>query len=148
MSSSSKNIPQFDLESLIAKNNNALESIMAYDGPLRPLLEDEPIKGVLWEHFAPLNELKALTNFSNELILNLYQLMIPCIVQAGRRGPKPKSSHMDALLCYLIWAKNATHLDKLAKLLVMKTNRLENNIRRIRPILNACLKSKWWDPRQ
>jgi hypothetical protein len=44
--------------------------------------------------------------------------------------------------------RTAIHLDKLAKLLAMKTNFLEDNIKCIRPILNACLKSKWWNPQQ
>jgi DDE superfamily endonuclease len=149
MSSSKNNAtPLFDLDSLITKNTNTLEAIMDYEGPLLQLLDDEPVKGCLWDHFKDNSKIQTLTNFSAAVILNLYQAMAPFIVQAGRRGPKPKSTMMDSFLCYLIWATTAAHMDKLATLLGMKTNRFEDNIGRIRPILNTFLKSKWWDPRK
>jgi len=73
--------------------------------------------------------------------------MQPQIASVKRRGPPPKSSWMDALLCYLIWARSASQFADLAAKVQMTESRVEDNIARVRPLLNATLQATWWKER-
>ena len=139
--------PRISLDTLLQHANDEIQAINEYDGPLVDLLEDEPITGELYTQFLQDNNLSALTNLSTNSINNLFQTMQPFLASAGTRGPRPKSSPMDQLICYLVWGRTGEDVDVLARLLGIKSNRLEDNLRRIRPILNQTLKSKWWDTR-
>lgn len=69
--------------------------------------------------------------------------MTPWAMNARTRGPHPKSSLSDALLCYLILLKTGLDLPVLAKVLKLSESRLEGNISRVRSIVNAALKQRW-----
>lgn len=112
------------------------------------LVDNIPITGVLWAKFTGDNNLESLTHFTTDQLSTTFQQMSPFITAVRSRRPKPKSSWMDMILCYLIWLVYGADIDILAKLLGMKSNRLEDNISRIRPLLNQTLKAKWWDSRQ
>lgn len=139
--------PHINLNSLLARTQAQLDAINDYGGPIVHLDEEPQISGTLYQALLDANQLHTTTNFSNDALVNIYQNMQPFFVDARRRGPKPKSSAMDQLICYLAWGKLGCELSILSKVLDMKENRLDDNIDRIRPILNATLRYIWWAPR-
>src|SRR3978361_2098846 len=139
--------PRISIATLLRRAADDITAIEAYDGPLLDLLDDEPITGDLYIQLDQDRQLELITNFSHDHLIDIYRCMQPFMLNAGTRGPKPKSSWMDQLICYLAWGKLAEQIDVLAKVLGIKPNRLEDNIVRIRSVLNAALKARWWDPR-
>lgn len=139
---------QTTIDSLIERNENLIDIINNYNGPLLDMMDEGQVgKGVIYEHLKDTERLQPLTHFTPTHLQNIYQMMQPHLVAARTRGPKPKSTPMDMLVCYLVWLVTGDDQDTLSKILGMKTNRFEDNITRIRPILNAALKVKWWDNR-
>ena len=69
--------------------------------------------------------------------------MVPFALSARKRGPQPKSSPPDALLCYLLYLKVPSDAAVLAKTLGISETQFTGNLDRIRPILNAALHTKW-----
>ena len=81
------------------------------------------------------------------MITNLYQSMQPFMAAQRRRGPRPASSWMDALLCYLIWARAPEKdFEQLADALGLTSSRLQDNIARVRPVLHGALLQRWCAP--
>ena len=69
----------------------------------------------------------------------------PFCVTVRQPGPRPRSSWLDMIVCYLAWAKLGCDYPKLALLLgSISTTWLEDNIKRIRPVLKAALQQKWF----
>ena len=69
--------------------------------------------------------------------------MTPFSLNARKRGPAPKSSLSDALLCYLTHIHLDTEDDVLAKALGLGIAQFSSNIERVRPILHSALGTKW-----
>ncbi len=110
-------------------------------------VEEEPaIKGDIYTALLQGNLLLDTTNFTQNTLISIYRDMQPFLQLAGTRGPQPKSSPMDQLICYLAWGKLSSDIDVLAKILNIKPNRLEDNIHRIRTIVNKTLRFRWWSP--
>jgi hypothetical protein len=60
-------------------------------------------------------------------------------------GARPRSSYKDMLCCYLMWAKLKVDYEKLVIAIGnIISNRVEDNINRIRPILHSVFTSKWF----
>jgi hypothetical protein len=71
--------------------------------------------------------------------------MQPHFLIIRQPGARPHSSYKDMLCCYLMWAKLRVDYKKLAIVIRnITSNRVENNINRIRPILHSALTSKWF----
>lgn len=87
------------------------------------------------------------TNFNEEEVRQLYQLLLPEEAANRRRGPRPKSSLMDSLLCYLWWAHTGLDYGSLATVFHLKEGRFEDNINRVRPMLLSALRKRWIEPR-
>jgi hypothetical protein len=121
--------------------------VRAYTGPIMPVLEEQPVEGVLWNQLRADHSLSLVTNFNEAEISDIHQRLLPFIAAASRRGPKPKSSSMDALIIYCGWAKCGRDYLILAKLLGLKASRCEDDVHRMRPILNAALKETWYNHR-
>jgi hypothetical protein len=135
------------LDALFAERTTRLNNIVNYVGAIIPDTDEEPITGPIYNALVQEQKLQMCTNFSQQDLIDLVQHMQPFVVAASHRGPKPKSPPVDALICYLTWAKVGKEFDVLAKLVGMKPGRFEDNVNRIRPILNASLKERWWSSR-
>jgi hypothetical protein len=70
--------------------------------------------------------------------------MQPFLASAVRRGPKPRSTWLDALLQYLIWLKLGLDYKRLAALLQLPVGRLTEDVKRVRPVLRETLEFEWW----
>ncbi len=84
-----------------------------------------------------------LTGFNREFIVHWVELMHPYAMNARKRGPMPKSSLSDALLCYLVYLHIDADQPTLAKTLSVGISQFTGNLVRIRSILNSALKEKW-----
>lgn len=141
--------PRYSVDNLLRHVSNEIDAIDNYNGPLLVQLDDDVApEGLIYDKFLKEQLFSSLTNFGNFTVCNMFQLMLPLIALAARRGPKPKSTHMDCMLIYLVWLKGGSEVDVLSKILGLKPNRLEDNIARIRPMINAMLKTKWWSNRE
>jgi len=88
------------------------------------------------------------TNFPETAVRDLVHAAAPHIAQVRRRGPQPRSSWGDAFLCYMSWARFGLDYDIAAQACSIKAGRFEDNCARVRPVLLALLRSRWWAPRR
>jgi hypothetical protein len=132
------------LDSVFAHFNERVANVRAYNGPVMPVLEDEPIAGKIWVQLRGDQKLELVSNFNEAEFINIYQQVLPFVADASRRGPKPKSSLIDALIIYLAWAKSGLDYPILAKLLGLKESHCEDDVRRMRPLLHATLTDTWF----
>lgn len=137
-----------NLNTLLARVTTQIDDIARYDGPIIDFDQEEDARGIVYNALLPENGIFKYTNMRPANLLDLYQTMQPFIADAGARGPKCKSSMMDQLLCYLVWAKLGLEYDKLGAQFKIKKGRFQQNVDRIRPILNATLRFRWWTPRE
>jgi DDE superfamily endonuclease len=107
--------------------------------------EDEPgrIEGVIAARFEDDESFVELTGFDGPLITYWAELMQPFAQNARKRGPAPKSSLADALLCYLVMLNVDADMPALAKTLGLEEAQFSGNIERVRGLLNSALKTKW-----
>src|SRR5271163_4576201 len=105
--------PRISFVNVLQHAQNEIEAIENYDGPLLDLLDDEPVTGVLYTQLLEQREIELVTNLTVDRLTDIFRLMQPFILNAGTRGPKPKSSWMDQLICYLAWGKTAENIDIL-----------------------------------
>jgi len=141
-------VQQLLFQQLVAPRDEQLRRIEDYAEPLNL---EEPVEapaGDILHALRNTQQFLQVTSFAEDHLTALFQAMQPHIAQAKRRGPRPKSSYFDMLLCYLMWAKTGRNYLDLAKQLHLSENRLEDNIARIRPILLATLVDKWWSRRE
>lgn len=137
------------LQAIAHRHDAAVLDVVGYEGPLIADDEEEEPRGDIWSAFSQENHAKLLTNFTIKHLNTLYQSMMPHIAALHRRGPRPQSTWPDALLCYLVWARSPEKdFDGLAAALGVPSGRLQDNIARVRPVLNRALHSRWLEPRQ
>src|SRR3546814_15903582 len=75
-------------------------------------------------------------------LMRLVEFMTPIELSTRKRGPHPKSSLVDSLICYLMLFVLTCDIPTLAKVLQISVNRFNSNIERVRPILNMALKMR------
>jgi hypothetical protein len=138
---------QTSLDALFAACADYIDNIINYIEPILPDIEDEPITGPIYNKLLQDDKLEMCTNYTPSAIVDLVQQMQPYVALAARQDPKPKSPTVDALICYLTWAKVRKQFKILAKLLGMKTGHFEDNVNCIHSIINTALKEKWWEHR-
>lgn len=139
--------PPLNLQTILNRERTQLNRILDFEGPLVVDDDEAPVVGCLYSALIANRQLEDLTNQTQDKLLRVYQNALPFFADQARRGPKPKSSDIDQLICYLAWIKLGIESSVLSKLLDMKENRLDDNINRIRPILNMTLRFLWWSPR-
>lgn len=106
---------------------------------------EEVREDVIFNALRSSGSLAIVTGWTEEEILSIYYLLHPHIVTIRTPGSRPKSSYLDMLLCYLMWARLATDYAVLATAIGNITaSRVEDNINRIRPLLRAALSEKWF----
>jgi len=128
---------------IFQRQNAQIERISQVE-PLRDSEElAESTSGELWEQWKQKGHLTTFTCLTASELEAMYLEMLPFIASERCRGPKPKSSWMDVLLCYLLWAHSSTDTGILANSSQMKEGHFEENIARIRPILLFYLKTRW-----
>lgn len=108
--------------------------------------DHEMREDVIFDSLRANRSLSTVTGLSEEEVLSLYNLLHPHIVTIRTPGTRPKSSYLDMLLCYLMWARLGVDYAVLAVAIGNITaSRVEDNINRIRPLLKAALSEKWFD---
>jgi hypothetical protein len=105
--------------------------------------ESELLKGKITAAFDANQSYLELTGFHREFVVHWVELMQQHAVNARKRGPMPKSSLSDALLCYLVYLHIDADHPTLAKTLSVGESQFSGNLVRIRSILNAALREKW-----
>ena len=110
----------------------------------------EEVQGhVIFDSLSGRGQLHVATGFTEDEINRLYQMTQPFCVTVRQPGPRPRSSWLDMIVCYLAWAKLGCDYPKLALLLGgISATRLEDNIKQIRPVLKDTLIQKWFDSPQ
>jgi hypothetical protein len=107
--------------------------------------EDEPevLHGKITKSFQDNRSFEQFAGYTEETIARIVEDMTEFALNARKRGPWPRSSVSDMLLCYLTLLRTDADMPKLSKILNLSVNRLSENIARIRPILNAAMKKHW-----
>jgi hypothetical protein len=136
-----------NLNTLLARVQTQIAEIAEYDGPFINYDQEQEPEGLLYQALQPNNGIFTYTNLTPDVLMDFYQSMQPFIADAGKRGPNCKSSSMDQLLCYLVWGKLGAEYDKLGAQFKIKKGRFQQNVDRIRPIINKTLRFRWWTPR-
>lgn len=107
--------------------------------------EEEDFQGKITAAFEENQSFVEFTGYPSNFIRHWVEIMTPFSLNARKRGPNPKSSLSDALLCYLTFLHLEVDEPVLAKTLDIGISQLNKNIERIRSILNSALKTKWPD---
>lgn len=105
--------------------------------------EGDLLQGNLTAAFEANSSFHEFTGYSRELIAHWVDLMVPHETTARKRGPMPKSSLSDALLCYLVFLHIDADHAQLAKAIGIGESQFSGNLTRIRPIFNAAMREKW-----
>jgi hypothetical protein len=132
------------LDAVFARFAERVAAVRAFNGPIMPVLEEEPIAGKIWSQLRGDRKLELVTNFSEAELIDIYQRLLPFVADASRRGPKPKSTVMDALIIYLSWGKAALDYPILAKLLRLKESQCEIHRRHSVTIFAGSDQSSIW----
>jgi DDE superfamily endonuclease len=113
--------------------------------PQQPTLDDEQdiLTGKITTSFRANNQFLEFTGFSEGAITNIVELATPLTMQARTRGPLPKSSVSDMIICYLLQYRVDLTAAQRAKIVNLPEGRYSSNVDRIRPILRAALKERW-----
>lgn len=133
------------LEALFNKSRAQIKAIDDRELPDASDSEPDVLEGKIFAKFEENESFETYTGFPRDLINHWVDIMIPFAQNARKRGPQPKSSIADALLCYLAMLRIPTDAPTLAKTLGMNEAQFTKNIERIRIILNQALKTKWPD---
>ncbi len=105
--------------------------------------EDDLLDGKITARFVKDKSFSELTGYSGDQIANFVELMLPFAAQSRKRGPPPRSSLSDAVICYLLSMKTDVDAPALAKTLAIGDSQFIGNIDRIRSLLFHGLRSKW-----
>jgi hypothetical protein len=138
------NIACTTLQGLFEDFQRRVDEIQNFQGPILPEFDEEPLHGVIYAKMLQIRSLELSTNFTDRHLRDLVQTSLLFVAAMSRRGLKPKSTKIDAWICYLVWAKLGKDFAVTAKTLGLKKTRLEDNVTRIRPIINETLRDRWW----
>ncbi len=111
--------------------------------PEEPESDPDVLEGKIFAKFEDDDSFETYTGFPRDLINHWVDIMTPFALNARKRGPQPKSSLADALLCYLTMFNIPSDAPTLAKTLGLQEAQYIGNIERVRHILNEALKTKW-----
>ncbi len=131
------------LEALARKSQDLIKNIARRDLPESSDSESDRLAGKIVAAFEEKQSFETFAGFPRDYINHLVDIMAPFALNARKRGPPPKSSLADALLCYLTMLRVPADGPVLAKTLDLKEAQFSKNIDRARRILNAALKTKW-----
>lgn len=134
-------------EELLRREREQLQRIDAVEAVFPDDDQDILPHGEVWTRFNRENAFLVRTNFTEQEVTALVQLSHPHFLQNRRRGPQPKSTEADSILCYLVYAKFGTDYETCAALCHIKAGRFEDNVARARAALLPALAQKWWAPR-
>lgn len=132
------------LHTLAQARADKVKAIKSRDTPASVSSDDEiDFSGKVTAAFIDNDSFVEFTGYSQSLIRHWTDLITPFAMNARGRGPAPSSSTSDALLCYLTFIHLDAEEPVLAKTLGLGVSQFTGNIERMRPLLNAALKSKW-----
>ena len=131
------------LASIIRGQDQELQEIRAL--PALPPIEDDDdiLTEKITESFRSNNQFVEFTGFTEGVIANIAELVSPLTLLARTRGPMPKSSVSDMIICYLLQYKVDATTAQLAKIVNISEGRFSKNVDRIRPVLLAALQTRW-----
>lgn len=125
-------------------NNEDLDDFVLEDGDDTEGMGKSPVYDFLEENDA----FETFTNFSKDVVVDIWRLVDERMGQERRRGPKPIHSSMDHLLLYLVWLKSGSPYSKLSSIFGLSESRLEDDLNRVRGPLHDALVEKWWANRR
>jgi hypothetical protein len=132
------------LISLAKKTEDRVNKITARGLPSHDSESDvDLLDGKITTAFETNQSFQQLTGYPRELISHWVDIMHPHSLNARKRGPLPKSSLSDALLCYLLYMHIDADQHELAKTLGLGIAHFTGNVERVRGILNTALREKW-----
>lgn len=131
------------LNTLANQAKARIQSIEDRAAPEPSLSEEDILEGRITEAYEANDSFLQFTGFHRDMINHWVDLMVPFALNARKRGPQPRSSLSDALLCYLTMLCLPADQPMLAKTLGLKEAQFAGNVDRVRPILNEALKTKW-----
>ena len=109
-------------------------------------IPNEQQRSALFDSLCERGQIRVATGFTEGEIQGFFQMIHPHCVLARQAGARPRSSWLDMVVCYLAWAKLGVDYLKLSVILGgISASRLEDNIKRIRPILKKAMVQKWFD---
>jgi hypothetical protein len=122
-----------------------LQEIMEIGSVYLPPPNTHPLtENVIFNYIVNKEKFFALISRIKEEINCLFEMLQPEIAIGRRLGAQPRSSHLDALVCYLIWLKLRLDYKVIITILPnISKSRIEDNVKRIRPFLHYALYLKW-----
>jgi hypothetical protein len=134
---------RISLSGIAQRNQRALDEL----GELAPLAEEpqaeEIMGGKITAAFRENETFLEYTGYNESQVRAMVEEMSPVALRERTRGPAPRSSLSDMLLCYLVMLHFDIDFPALAKILNIGESRFISNISRVRPILNEALSVKW-----
>lgn len=134
--------------SILRHEQEELNRIRQVQAAPLPDVDEGPVVGVIWEKFHVEELFFPHTNFTEHEVRTIVQNLQPYIAAARRRGPEPKSSWADAVLCYLVLMKHGFDFATGATVCALKPGRYADNVHRARGVLLECLRERWWRTRE
>src|SRR5690242_7185087 len=106
------------LANLLARGDEDLAELENFD-PIAEddLPEEELVSGVVVASFKKHESFVQMTGYNEAQITSWLEEMRPIELNSRTRGPAPKSSLADSLLCYLVLLKSDVDLPALSKTL-------------------------------
>jgi hypothetical protein len=105
--------------------------------------DDEILTGKITDTFRNNNSFEEFCGYSEGVITSIAELVTPLTFLARTRGPLPKSSVSDMIICYLLQYRVDATAAQLAKIVNISEGRFSKNVDRVRPHLLAALKQRW-----
>jgi hypothetical protein len=105
--------------------------------------DDEILSGKITDTFRNNNSFEEFCGFSEGVVTSIAELVTPLTFLARTRGPLPKSSVSDMIICYLLQYRVDATAAQLAKIVNISEGRYTKNVDRIRPNLLAALQQRW-----
>ena len=131
------------LEYLIKKSQQTIKAIEDREAPEGSESEEDRLGGKIVASFDAKESYETIAGFPRDYVNHLVDICTPYALNARKRGPQPKSSLADAILCYLTYLRVPSDIPVLAKTLDLKEAQFAGNVERVRGVLNSALTDKW-----
>lgn len=131
------------LSGILRAQAQDLQAIQALPALPPDDFDDEVLNGKITESFRNNNSFEEFCGFSEGVITSIAELVTPLTFLARTRGPLPKSSVSDMIICYLLQYRVDATAAQLAKIVNISEGRFSKNVDRIRPNLLSALQQRW-----
>ena len=123
------------------KQQQMVEAYLAE--PLPPVAPYDYKEDRVFRQLKEANQFVEQTNFTEREICAIVEASFVHWAQFRKRGPKPKLSEADSILCLLIYYASGNKLDRLASVVGIKPPTFKDVLIRTRPVLFSLLSERW-----